>query len=262
MKKYFLIGTVVMVMLLVVGVVFFFVQKGKKNPPQKQSQNEEIMTEATIEDKPYVVLIPREDGKELTLEISNLKDLSVIEYELVYLSQGLSRGVVGSIEYQGEVSVSRKILLGSCSKNVCKYDEGVEEGTLTLRLRGPGSTKKFTADFHLQKGAKELTSVEGNFKLTSNITGGAFYLTMNTIGLPKTIEGKVVSGPYGVFTSGPRVMKTGKVELTLSEAKTSPKVYFWNGKSWIEKPAEYDTEKKTVSAPIDSLGVFVADSLE
>lgn len=232
MKKSLLIIIVVIgVLLILAGGVFLAFNKRRTQSPGG-SQNEEVVTEVALEDRPFVTLTPREDGKELTLEVSNIGETSTIEYELVYLSQGLSRGVVGSIEYKGEASVSRKILLGSCSKNVCKYDEGVEEGTLTLRLRGQEGTKRFTADFHLQKGVKELTSVDGNFKLSGSFPQGLTFVTMSTIGLPPGVGGKVIAGPYGVFATGTNNIKNAKVEFTISPEDSTAKIYYWNNKSW------------------------------
>jgi len=56
---------------------------------------------------------------------------------------------VGTINLNGETSITRKILLGTCSRNVCKYDEGITDGVLTLRLRGAEGVVKITADFDL-----------------------------------------------------------------------------------------------------------------
>jgi hypothetical protein len=203
-------------------------------------------------------LTPRADGKEFTMDISRIKNAQTIEYELVYLSQGLSRGVIGSIDLRGETSISRKLLLGTCSRNVCKYDEGVNEGTLTLRFRGPEGARKFTTEFHLQRGDNELTSIDGKFKLTGKLSGGAFYITMSTIGLPKEIEGKIIAGPYGVFTSGSTTIKNGVVSLKLSEEIEGAKTYSWSGKAWEEQKSEI--KNKTLTTSISSLTTFIIAS--
>jgi hypothetical protein len=223
---------------------------------------EEAALEIPLEERPYVTLTPRSDGKEFTMDLTRIKDAETVEYELVYLSQGLSRGVIGSIDLEGESTIVRKLLLGTCSRNVCKYDEGVEEGTLTLRLRGPGGTKKFVADFHLQQGVGELTSIDGKFKLTGKLSPSAFYVIMSTIGLPKEIEGKIVGGPYGVFTSGSETIKNGKITMALSEKTSSVKLYSWDGESWSEEKKGFETDGETVSASVDNLATFVTVTSE
>lgn len=264
MKKVFNILILVIVLILV-GVGGFFLLKSTKKSPQSSAPTptpETVVTEVPLEEKPYIALTPRADGKEFTLDISRIKNTDTVEYELVYLSQGLSRGVIGSVDLKGESSLSRKLLLGSCSKNVCKYDEGVEQGTLTLRFKGPEGTRKLNSDFHLQKGVKELTSIDGGFKLTGKLSANAFYVVMSTMGLPGEIKGKVVGSPYGVFTAGSQIVKNTTVTLSLSEKSTTVKLSSWDGKAWNEEKKDFKNDGETVSASVDSLGTFVAVASE
>lgn len=105
-----------------------------------------VPRELTITDdqKPTIALTPREDGHELTLNISKINSIfTKIEYELIYTAQdsGLSieKGVSGNVEPKDLTNgqVERKILLGteSCT-NGCKYkyDAGVNGGSLNLTL--------------------------------------------------------------------------------------------------------------------------------
>jgi len=242
MKKIF---PIVIVLLVIAGAaIWFFGFKNKKTSESVATPTpaEKEITEIPLDERPYVTLTPRTDGKEFTLDISGIKNIDTVEYELVYLSLGISRGVIGSVSLNGEQNLSRKMLLGSCSRNVCKYDEGVEQGTLTLRFRGSQGTSKFTTDFHLQKGTGSLTSVDGKFELTGKFSTTSFYLTMDTIGLPGTIDKTITDGPYGVFTSGSSTIKNGAVKL-------GPAIYFWKGSTW-----------QVVGNSISQLGVFVAVS--
>ncbi|MGB9706627.1 MAG: hypothetical protein ACPLXP_00935 [Microgenomates group bacterium] len=151
MKKNLAIALIVLVCLLVGGILAAIVLKGQKSSSSTKltPTPAQITQELSSEELPVVRLIPRADKRELTLEIKNIKNANSIEYELTYLSKGLSRGVVGTIKLNGETSITRKILLGTCSRNVCKYDEGVTDGKLTLRLRGPEGVIKAIADFDL-----------------------------------------------------------------------------------------------------------------
>lgn len=160
MKKSLAIIVAVAAGLLIIGGGFWLF--GSKKSASQSSVKatptpEPVAEELSAEDLPTVRIIPRADKKELTLEIKGIKDANTVEYELTYLSKGLSRGVVGTIELKGESSVTRQILLGTCSRNVCKYDEGVTGGSLLLRLRGFSGVTKITADFDLATSSKGLT---------------------------------------------------------------------------------------------------------
>lgn len=254
MRKNLAIIGVVFFSLILLGWGGFLVLRGKAksaNSLLPTPTSEGVLVETILEDCPFVSLTPRADGREFTLEIKRIKNAETIEYELVYLSSGLSRGVVGSVDLKGEEEISRKLLLGTCSRNVCKYDEGVEEGRLTLRFRGDDGTRKFVSDFHLQQGESELILTDGKFQLEGKFSSGAYYITMSTIGLPGEIKGEVVGGPYGVFSSESGVVKDGKVELALGEDQAEAEIYFWNGKAW-----------SLVTNLVDEIGTFVAVTAE
>jgi hypothetical protein len=255
MKKNILIAIIVVVV-LALGIVTAFLIKGRNaSKIEVEPEEEGVLIETPLKERPYVTLTPRADGKEFTLEISRFGDAETIEYELVYLSQGLSRGVVGSVEVKGESSISRDLLLGTCSRNVCKYDEGVEEGTLTLRFRSEEGTRKLTADFHLQQGDDDLTSVDEKFTLSGNFSPTTFYITMSTVGLPEELEeGEIVAGPYGVFTAGSTAAKKSTLTITLPEDSSEAKLFFFDGRNSGEEEAEIEDNELT--ATVDSLGTF------
>ncbi|MBN1169199.1 hypothetical protein JXA63_04895 [Candidatus Woesebacteria bacterium] len=104
------------VLALVLGVVGFFLLRNGGNVS--------------------VTLTPSDDGHWLKLDVSGIsQNADKMEYELIYnLPDGRVQGVPGSIELEGESKVERDILLGTESSGNYYYDEGVESGTLTLRL--------------------------------------------------------------------------------------------------------------------------------
>jgi len=258
MKKNLTITLIVIAVLLItVGAIF--IMRGRRNTETSNNnqQNQQETMETPLAERPFVSLTPRADGKEFTLDIIRIKNTQTIEYEMVYESHGLSRGVIGSVDLKGEDKVQRKLLLGSCSKNVCKYDEGVEQGTLTLRFRGSAGTEKFTSDFHLQQGGKELTSMDGNFKISGKFSASTFYLTMSTIGLPEKVESKIVGGPYGIFTAGSSSAKNSTLTMVLSETTTLAKLFLFDGKSSTEQTG-VKIEGNNLTATVNSLGTFFA----
>lgn len=76
-----------------------------------------------------------------------------IGYEFTYESQGLIKGVnSGSspIDVAGEDDFSREIYLGTCSRNVCTPDKGVESVSVVLEFTDTsGARSQFTGDFEI-----------------------------------------------------------------------------------------------------------------
>lgn len=136
---------IVVVVLLIIGGVVFAQKMNSSGPKATPTPTPE---ESTIERIPVdsleVVFDPRYDNKAFTLTIKGLKekDFKSFEYEISYDAQ--SSEEPGQIITQGSASrepilvtsedFEREILLGTCSKNVCKYDKGIEKVKVTLRL--------------------------------------------------------------------------------------------------------------------------------
>ncbi|MDP3954839.1 MAG: hypothetical protein Q8Q15_00560 [bacterium] len=259
MKK--LLPVIIVIIIALAGV--FYVATGSQKPetPKEETVKETVLP---IGERPYVSLTPRDDGHELTMEITGIVDVDTVEYELVYLAEGVSRGGVGSGDLKGGSSFTRKVLFGTCSKNVCRYDEGVTGGTLTLRFRGKSGTQKYEVPFLLNSGGKtqnRLVLPDGSFQFEGTLSSKTFYVTLSTIGLPKNPEGKIVGGPYGLFTSGSKTVK-GTVKIRLDEASPNAKMLGWDSKtsSWTEITEKFETDGQTVSVNIDRLTTFIVVS--
>lgn len=172
--------------------------------------------EVALADRPIASLTPSADGHWLKLTITKIEiKAETMDYELLYqLPDGRTQGVPGTIDLAEEKEITRDLLLGSESSGRFRYDEGVSEGSLTLRFRdGKGKLlTKFTTKFHLQSGDKELTSVGGGFSYTLAKAGKDFFVTMETFGVPGDPIGEVTSGPFGVFSSATSAV-SGTVKL-------------------------------------------------
>lgn len=254
MKKAALIIFVV-ILGLSLGIGGFWLWRGRK-APEVALEPEGRLVETTLEERPYITLTPSSDGHWLTLEVTRIQDATDLEYELLYkTASGAMQGSTSPFTFQGEDFYLKEILLGTESSGHYDYDEGVTQGSLTVRLRGGIGTRKFVSDFHLQEEDEDLTSIDGNFTLTGELSEG-FYLTIVTAGLPGEIEGEVVAGPYGVFTSGSKVVKDGEVTVVLGEPAAEAKLYSWDGKKWEEiEDLEFDGEK--ISGSVDELAIFI-----
>ena len=162
MKKLPIIPLIIIfVLILVAGVIF--AQKFSNNGPKATPTPppEEATLEKIPENSLNIVLTPRSDLKAFTLEVKGLKakGYKEFEYEISYDAQSTEEP--GQIITQGSASkepivvtdkdFSREILLGTCSKNVCKYDKGVTSVKTVLRLTdNQGKTKLWEKEFPLE----------------------------------------------------------------------------------------------------------------
>ncbi len=100
---------------------------------------------------PEVDLLPRFDKQAVTLKISSISAaIKKIDYEIVYDTNGVQRGVLGSLDIkEGQTKVLKEILLASCSKNVCVYDKNVSRLQLTMKFTGDGEPLEFQKEYPL-----------------------------------------------------------------------------------------------------------------
>jgi hypothetical protein len=207
LKKYLpfiLLGVGVLVLVL----VFVFIKNRNSNVVVDDS---ETLAEVAFKDRPFASLTPTEDGHYINLKIDKItlpKAVS-LDYELLYsLPDGRTQGVPGTVNLDGKTSFERKLLLGSESNGKFRYDEGVVDGSLTVRFRNSNGKllAKFSTKWHLQSSDTELTSIDENFTyVLEKKPKGMYFVTMETFGLPRLEEAglpdSVSVGPYGIFAS-------------------------------------------------------------
>lgn len=150
MKKIALIIIPVIVLTIIIG---FVVAKKLTAPAKVETPTEQFFAPRTPEKVAKADVVSSQAGRAVTLKITNLTpEISTVEYEMSYVTgKGLARGVIGKIRPGGKDSVTREILLGSCSTGgKCVYDEGVKKVTLTLRFnRSSGEATGLSKDFSL-----------------------------------------------------------------------------------------------------------------
>lgn len=140
----------------------------------------------TPEEKPYLNLIPRNDGHEIKL---SLKDWSTsvtkIEYEFIYIAQDndleIEKGASGDLSSD---KMEEKILLGTSScTNGCKYkyDYGITGGKVILNLINK-SSQVLSLEYPWSLQSQSEINKKGKIELKSesfsqNFTqrGGDFY---------------------------------------------------------------------------------------
>jgi len=134
---------VVVVLLLISGFLIFGGKAKAKPQTVTQDQTVQKISAAdlglTMEAKP--------DKKAVKIKIEKVSDIKSIEYEVTYeadstaqeISEGgdarVQRGITGDATIDSSKAYeSDWLVLGSCSKNVCRYDTGIKSVNLTLKI--------------------------------------------------------------------------------------------------------------------------------
>ena len=251
------IGLAVGFILLIAGAAFFFLRP-KKAVDQEVLPTEKTRLEITdvpLEKQPFLILNPINGGQKIGMEISNFGQVESIEYELTYLSEGFSRGAIGSVKVDSEKVVEKELLLGSCSSGTCKYDKDVEGGSLTLRIKDDEGTKKLVSGWQLYQNEEVLSSADDVFGISNPSFEKGTFIVVSTLGLPGPVEeGEVVAGPYGVFGSLSNPKNLG-VSFVPDKEVVNPVILAWDGKQW--KELETEPEGGAIIARTNVLGVYI-----
>lgn len=274
--------SLIIVVLLLGALGFFAFQSFSTNRDDGIEEEIDLVFDA---EGPYALLFPRRDGNALILNLKRTASYERINYELAYTSsvdetivegkrisedeEGsgsgvIDRGVVGTIDTKDKKGeYEQEILFGSCSKNICKYDQGVENGTLILKVKKGSKTYRMVTQWHLQKpdiALGELTSLDNhfNFKLPEdqNLSLIGFTIINDLTGVPKLPSGKQVLGKvYSLNVPLAKTLPSGDISLELAETPPDgAKLYKFDGNSWQELETKIEGSK--LSAKSDSAGIF------
>jgi len=200
-KKYAPVLVLVAILILVVGIVFAV----RSRSTSDTEMEEENIPELAEHQRPFTTLTPTEDGHYLVLAVNDIDvpGASMMEYEIFYeTAEGINQGVPGRVTLTGPQSVEREILLGSESSGKFRYDEGVDDGTLTLKFRDVDGKfiGKVKTTWRLYQGTQDLSSDDGALTYSLDDVSESYFVVMNTFGLPASFDG-LTTGPYGVFAS-------------------------------------------------------------
>lgn len=75
----------------------------------------------------------RGDRKAIILTLSNMSGVSSVSYQLTYLSNGISQGVMGQVDPSIEPTATRELLFGTCSHGVCTYHTNIQNARLIVK---------------------------------------------------------------------------------------------------------------------------------
>ena len=230
MRKYLpfiLLGVGIIVLI----VVFIVIKRNKSNVPVEK---EDTVVTLSLNERPVASLTPSADGHWLKLTVTKiLSSVASMDYELLYqLPDGRTQGVPGTIKLTGQDKIERDLLMGSESSGKFRYDEGVKQGTLTIRFRNDAGKliTKLSTKFTLLSKTKELKSIDEKFSYKlSSANSKDFFVVMETFGLPSSegVPTSMTAGPFGVFTSS-KVAVSGTVTLE------GTNIYHYSGSGWTK----------------------------
>lgn len=277
----FLIGA-----LLLLGILGFL---GLQYFTRSDSASQEEVDLSFDAEGPYALLFPRRDGNALILNLKRTASYDAVTYELAYTSkvgevavsgnkikeatrdgeslesEAIDRGVAGTIDTKDKKGeYEQEILFGTCSKNVCKYDQGVENGTLTLHIKKGNKSYRMITQWHLQKpdvALGLLTSGDGHFKYKvdadrQTLSGVGFTIINDVTGVPKLPSAKVILGKvYALNVPLAKQLPSGSLILELAENPPSEaKLFRYDGTNW--KELDTKIEGSNLSAKADGAGLF------
>jgi hypothetical protein len=194
-----------------------------------------------FKDRPVVALVPRADGYwlDMSIEKFRVKGTTSVEYLLVYTivdDEGTrQQGVPGTLEINGQDKLTAELLLGSESRGVYRYDEGVEGGTLTLRFKNKDdkTLARFESGFRMYTQTDTLTSSDGKFTLELDEESELFFVVIDSIGVPGEDSDEPAAGPYGLYSSNTDSF-TGQATVSAGSLK------YWDG-GWVEASSPFSS---------------------
>ena len=256
------IVTIVGILLLIIGAGVFVKTRSKTEeiadkPKLKKTKITEPLNIIDVEERPYIVISPNSDGRNITIAVNSVKkDAVAVDYELEYQSGSLLQGVFGSMEL-GKLPASTKQLLGSCSAGgACTYHKDVTGGHLTTRFNGDENYALKSEWKYIENTENEtaLSSRDAKFQISSDeLENVRLAVIFNTPGYPKKLNGDLVSNIYSLQTV-PTV--TGTATLTMRAREEGELVIMgWNGEKWME--FEGEVEGKSATAEVEIMELYV-----
>jgi len=276
MKKRLLI--ILIFFLFLFGIFFLLLNLNKKKTQLSLGTSSNSLSEQgkfrtlsifdlPVEERPYIALWPSSDGHWITLNVDNIKNSEKIEYEIVYEmtveseegNKRIEQGITSEVSVKGNSYNSGKRLFGSESAGKYKYDKDVEGKRLLIRLRNPSEVIKYETEWVIKNGGKELVSPDSKFSLKGNLPKDFFVILM-TGGIPAPVEGEIIGGPYGVFSSGQmKLSEAAIITFSIGSVPEKVRVLVWDSKtiSWEELNNDLRIENGEVSVKTNKLGTFV-----
>lgn len=136
------------ILLVVIGLGGYFFFAGSTDEQPKENVANESAVKTLTAEEIGLSLEMSPDGNQVKFLIEKAEGIEEIEYEMTYEADStaeeqsdgaddrIQRGITGEAEVESGTSSyeSEWLDLGSCSRNICKYDTGVESIEITLKI--------------------------------------------------------------------------------------------------------------------------------
>jgi len=134
-----IIGGVVLLLVILGGVFFLRGRSAPDTEPADTDQSQSIPKLSKEELDLSMELSP--DNTKVKFAIGKASDIKSIEYEITYDADStedesvkVPKGITGTEEIDGDSFETDFLVMGTCSRNVCKYDTGIENIKLLLKI--------------------------------------------------------------------------------------------------------------------------------
>lgn len=252
MKKF--LPVIILVILVVMARLWLF---GRNQPTDKQAATPTKAPPAPVNqiplnDRPYVILEPLAARNELKLTIFEPKiKAKTVEIALEY---DRNKGVLDSVLKQFKLTnfpYQDTLFLGSKSAGGhITYHDDVIGGKYTLTF--DGGDKRYALENpwrydDTQKSYSEISTADGKFQVVfEKPFATPKVIIMQSPGLPLSLAGEVVAGPYLFRGVGALPKGNLAVKIRLSDDLPGAKLFGWDGAAWQTIPTTLDG--KTLSA--------------
>ncbi|HEY5601424.1 MAG TPA: hypothetical protein VIK81_05080 [Patescibacteria group bacterium] len=265
--KFKILLPVIVVILVLIGGIFFAIRTlGSKSAETVEKELTNIVL--PIDQRPYLFLIPSQEGKAVRCTGQALPKDTAIRMQVVYETDNVQQGFFCEIAANLESgSYDREQILGTCSKGVCKYDRNVEFGEVTNEIVSTTNEYETLTQVHFQKanrGALVLISKDKNYTLeipTGNILKLTNFITMQTSGMPKPYEGNtLIDQPVGFFSDNLQTLQTpAKLTITLDSSPANAKIIGFDplASEWKEFETTFDSATKQATAEVNLLSSYI-----
>jgi hypothetical protein len=144
-KNLVFVGAAILVVILAIGGFFLISSRGEKTATEAAEEQQEAQIKEIQADEIGLTLELLPNKKAVKMDITKLDGIESIEYEGSYDAVTedeesgeeltLPRGVGPSkIEVEDGGTIARTIELGTCSRNVCKYDNVTSDIKFVIKV--------------------------------------------------------------------------------------------------------------------------------
>jgi len=243
----------------------FLVGCGRSQPKDpKPEPKPKLISQA---DLPTVFLTPYVDKHRLDITISNIK-APRMDYQIIYTANingnQVERGFGGRDIKVNSNQLIREgkdaVVFGSESSGKFKYDEGVKNGSIEITYRDDKGkvTGRASSDWVIYDSSEKIkaSTADGKITFTPDLKTKATVLLMNTLGLPSSLDGNPVFGPYGIFTSNNQKIGGTVTIVSGSQEDINLFSFYQEAGRWKNTALQLKPESQTIiQAPVVITGI-------